>query len=75
VLLVDEPFVGLDASGKVALLELLDEVSSTGDATVVVATHQLDYAARAQRCIALRDGELIHDGPADLEIIEELVKP
>jgi ABC-2 type transport system ATP-binding protein len=75
VLLVDEPFVGLDAAGKVAMLELLDEVSSTGDATVIVATHQLEYAARAERCIALRDGELIHDGPADPAVVEELVQP
>jgi ABC-type multidrug transport system ATPase subunit len=75
VLLVDEPFVGLDAAGKTALLELLDEVASSGDATVVVATHQLEYAERAERCIALRDGELIHDGPADLHVVEELVQP
>src|SRR4051795_8719351 len=57
LLLVDEPFVGLDQRGKEALLELLDEASEAG-ATVLVATHQLDYVVRANRCIALRDGEV-----------------
>jgi ABC-2 type transport system ATP-binding protein len=64
VLLVDEPFVGLDAAGKVALIELLDEAHGEG-ATLLVATHELEFVGRVQRCLALRDGELVHDGPAD----------
>jgi ABC-2 type transport system ATP-binding protein len=63
VLLVDEPFVGLDAPGQQTLLALLDEVSA-GGATVIVASHQLDYVRKAQRCLALRDGKLVFDGPA-----------
>ena len=63
LLLVDEPFVGLDAPGKAAMLELLDEAHESG-AAVVVATHDPLYVERVDRCIALRDGELIHDGPA-----------
>ena len=39
VLLVDEPFVGLDATGKIALLELLDAVNRDG-AALIVATHR-----------------------------------
>lgn len=38
LLLVDEPFVGLDQPGKLVLLELLEEVQADGAATVV-ATH------------------------------------
>ena len=72
VLVVDEPFVGLDQSGKEALLELLDDAADSG-ATVVVATHQLDYVDRSTRCIALRDGELTHDGPADLATVAKLL--
>ncbi|MGH9122041.1 MAG: ABC transporter ATP-binding protein [Acidimicrobiales bacterium] len=62
VLLVDEPFVGLDPSGRDAFVELIDDSSEAG-ATVVVATHQLEYVATADRCIALRDGALVYDGP------------
>ena len=61
LLLVDEPFVGLDASGKEALLELLADASENG-ATVVVATHELSFVHTVERIIALRDGRLVYDG-------------
>ncbi len=63
LLLVDEPFVGLDAGGRLALLELLDESAAAG-AAVVVATHQLEFVDQASRCLGLRDGRLVYDGPA-----------
>lgn len=74
VLCIDEPFVGLDAAGKQALLEILDDAHGAG-ATLVVATHELDFVRRptVTRCVALRDGELIHDGPADSVDVLELV--
>jgi ABC-type multidrug transport system ATPase subunit len=62
VLLVDEPFVGLDPPGRSAFVDLLDDASRAG-ATVVVATHQLDFVSRADRCVALRDGAVVYDGP------------
>jgi ABC-type multidrug transport system ATPase subunit len=61
VLLVDEPFVGLDASGKTALLELLAEAHGAGR-TLLVATHELSFLETVGRCVALRDGELLYDG-------------
>jgi ABC-type multidrug transport system ATPase subunit len=61
VLVVDEPFVGLDASGQKALLELLAEASSAGH-TLLVATHELSFLETVGRCVALRDGELLYDG-------------
>jgi ABC-type multidrug transport system ATPase subunit len=68
VLLVDEPFVGLDAAGKEALLELLDESARAG-ATLIVATHELGFVTRVSRLLALRDGELVYDGsPTDADI-------
>jgi ABC-2 type transport system ATP-binding protein len=63
VLLVDEPFVGLDVTGRDALLELLDDAHAAG-AAVVVATHEAGYVERVDRCVVLRDGEMVHDGPA-----------
>ena len=62
VLLVDEPFVGLDPPGRAAVVDLLVDASRAG-ATVVVATHQLDFVSRADRCVALRDGAVVYDGP------------
>jgi ABC-type multidrug transport system ATPase subunit len=72
VLLVDEPFVGLDATGKATLLELLDEIHGDG-AAVVVATHDPEFVERVDRSIALRDGELIFDGQATVGEVLRLV--
>ena len=63
-LLVDEPFVGLDATGKGALMELLDDVHQHG-ATMLVATHELAFVERVGRCLALRDGLLSYDGTTE----------
>ncbi len=72
VLLVDEPFVGLDQPGKRALTELLVDAYDQG-ATVIVATHALEFAEVAKRCIGLRDGELAYDGEASAAQVERLV--
>jgi ABC-2 type transport system ATP-binding protein len=61
ILLVDEPFVGLDAAGKTTLLQLFSDAHDRG-ASLLVATHELSYVERVSRCIALREGELIYDG-------------
>lgn len=67
LLLIDEPFVGLDQAGRRALIALIDEAAARG-ATVVVATHDRDLAATAQRLVVLADGMMIHDGDVgDLE--------
>ena len=68
LLLVDEPFVGLDQAGKEALLVLFDEAHARG-ATLVVATHELSFVHRADRLIALADGEVRYDGaPGDADV-------
>lgn len=73
LLLVDEPFVGLDASGKEALLELLSSASDNGS-TVVVATHELSFVHTVKRVIALRDGRLVYDGPTEGIDVDRLVR-
>lgn len=68
LLLVDEPFVGLDEPGKTALLALFDRAHAQG-ATLVVATHELGFVHRADRLIALSDGEVRYDGaPGDTDV-------
>lgn len=72
LLLVDEPFVGLDPQGRDAMVALIDEAHA-GGAAVIVATHQLDFVQRAERCLALRDGDLVYDGPANGANVDQLV--
>ncbi len=74
VMLVDEPFVGLDQAGKDTLLELLDEVAA-GGATLLVATHELAFVHRVQRLLALRDGALVFDGAPATADVHSLVLP
>lgn len=72
LLLVDEPFVGLDVPGQEALLGLLDRSHADG-AAIVVATHEPSYVERVDRCVALRDGRVIHDGRATPAEVVRLV--
>lgn len=71
VLLVDEPFVGLDAPGRRALLDLFDEAQAAGR-TLLVATHELTTVAACDRVVALRSGEVVYDGGPDTDL-DELV--
>ena len=73
VMLIDEPFVGLDRVGREALLELIALAHDDG-ATMVVATHELSSVRASDRLLALRDGALVFDGPpedADLAALTE----
>jgi ABC-type multidrug transport system ATPase subunit len=72
ILMVDEPFVGLDEPGRQALLTLLDDVAARG-LTVIVASHQLDLVERADRCIALQDGVVTYDGDSKKLDVGKLV--
>ncbi len=72
VMVVDEPFVGLDRAGRDALLGLFRDAHS-GGATLVIATHELATVAESERIVALRDGAVVFDGPPGEADIDELV--
>lgn len=72
LLLIDEPFAGLDRPGQETLVEVLGDLADQG-ASVVVSTHQLDLLAVATRCVGLVDGELAYDGAPSAEQIRQLV--
>jgi energy-coupling factor transport system ATP-binding protein len=65
VVCLDEPTRGMDGARKLELSEWLGELAS-GGAAVVVATHDVEFAARfATRVVLLGDGVVIADGDAD----------
>jgi ABC-type multidrug transport system ATPase subunit len=72
VMVVDEPFVGLDRAGRGSLLELFRVAHGDG-AALVVATHELATVAESERIVALRDGAVVFDGPPGGADLEELV--
>jgi ABC-type multidrug transport system ATPase subunit len=63
IMVVDEPFVGLDRTGRAALLELFRSAHADG-AALMVATHELSSVADSERVIALSGGVVTFDGPA-----------
>jgi ABC-type multidrug transport system ATPase subunit len=62
VLLVDEPFSGLDQTGRSALIDLIGEIRDQ-KGSVVVATHDLAALPDFDRAVMLSEGELVYDGP------------
>ncbi len=62
VLLVDEPFSGLDHAGRLALLRLIREVTDQ-KGSVIVATHDMGALDAFDRAVMLSDGDLVFDGP------------
>jgi putative ABC transport system ATP-binding protein len=59
VILADEPTGNLDTETGADVIELLAGLASSHGATVIVATHDADLAARAPRRLAMRDGRLV----------------
>ena len=65
LLLLDEPSAGLDPQGELAFVELLQQLSGPGRATLVCATHAVDLVPLfAERVVLLAEGRIAADGPA-----------
>jgi ABC-2 type transport system ATP-binding protein len=66
LLVLDEPTVGLDPVLRVELWDRFHALAA-GGTTLIVSSHVMDEAARCDRLLLLRDGELIADStPAQL---------
>ncbi|HLU37548.1 MAG TPA: metal ABC transporter ATP-binding protein [Thermomicrobiales bacterium] len=62
VLLLDEPFTGVDVPTQEMLVGLFDNLRQQGTA-IVYATHDLQQAARTSDRVVLLNGEVIASGP------------
>src|SRR5689334_22082140 len=59
VILADEPTGNLDTATGSDVIDLLAGLASQHGATVVVATHDAELAARAPKRVAMRDGKIL----------------
>lgn len=66
VLILDEPFDGVDPTGVDVTLEVINEARQ-GGLGVVISTHLLDLIAKASdRIIVMKLGNIVDEGPASI---------
>ena len=64
ILLLDEPFSALDPALRNEMLQLVDQVCTHRQLTLLMVSHNLDDAARiADRTLLVVDGRIYYDGP------------
>ncbi|MGB8168190.1 MAG: ABC transporter ATP-binding protein [Chthoniobacteraceae bacterium] len=69
VLLADEPTGNLDSENAGQILELLSLLHREQKMTLVLVTHDMGIARRAERAIQMKDGRIVFDGdPAKLSL-------
>ncbi|OQA52462.1 MAG: Lipoprotein-releasing system ATP-binding protein LolD [candidate division WS2 bacterium ADurb.Bin280] len=61
VVLADEPTGELDSKNSDEIVKILKDLSRNGQ-TIVIVTHNLDVAKKADRIITMRDGNIIGEG-------------
>ena len=59
ILFADEPTGSLDKKTGESIMELLAELHGEG-LSIVMVTHELEYAKRADRLIEIEDGRIVH---------------
>jgi len=59
VILADEPTGNLDSASGAAIMDLMQRIHEERKVTVVLVTHDANVAARAERVVHLRDGQVV----------------
>lgn len=66
IILADEPTGNIDHRNGAEVIALLEGLHHTGT-TLIIVTHDQELGARANRHIAMRDGEIMSDGKSVLK--------
>ena len=61
-IVLDEPTAMLDPKGRREVMETVTRLNAEKGITVVLITHHMDEAARAQRAVVLHKGGIVADG-------------
>jgi ABC-type Mn2+/Zn2+ transport system ATPase subunit len=70
VLLLDEPFSGVDVEAQAAIFDILDDLRARG-LTVLISTHDLEMATTRFDRLLLLNRRLLADGPAESVLTPE----
>ena len=63
VLLLDEPWNGLDAQGRAAMMALAQHLAAAGTRLVLVTHHEYEIPPAVNRLLELREGRAVYAGP------------
>jgi len=75
LLLLDEPTASLDVGHQLEIQQLLTRLNGEGNVTMVLSTHDLNFAASlCQRLILIRDGRVLASGPTEQVLTPESVR-
>ena len=73
-IIFDEPTAMLDPKGRAEIMSIIDELHAEG-ITVILITHFMDEAVRADRVIIMHEGHILLDGtPQEVFEQEELIR-
>ena len=61
-IVLDEPTAMLDPKGRREVMETIETLNREKGITVILITHHMDEAARAQRVVVLHQGAVVADG-------------
>jgi ribose transport system ATP-binding protein len=64
VLLLDEPTRGVDVGARTEIYQLIRRLADSGVAVVVVSSEVEEVLGLADRVLVVREGEVVHEGPA-----------
>jgi len=73
-IVLDEPTAMLDPSGRQEVMKIIEELNRKHNTTIVLITHHMNEASRADRVIVVNDGHIVADGtPKDVFRNEEVI--
>jgi ABC-2 type transport system ATP-binding protein len=73
VLILDEPFNGLDPSTQIRLKTLLNQMKKELQITMLISSHDLNHIADVcERIVILEKGSIVHDIKASANTLKEL---
>lgn len=62
ILILDEPFNGLDPTTQIRLIKLLNQLKETSDITMLISSHDLNHVTEVcDRILVLHKGEVFKD--------------
>jgi ABC-type lipoprotein export system ATPase subunit len=71
LLLADEPTANLDSATGIGIMQMMIALTRSQGCTLIMATHDLELIALADRSIRLRDGLILDDHIEQKELIDQ----